>query len=170
MKTLETDRTILSEMTENDAEFILSLLNQPSFIKNIGDRNVRTIEQAREYIETRFTSSYRQFGFGFWKIELKENCMPIGICGFVKRDYLTDADVGFALLPQYEKCGFGFETAGAVMRYGRETLNFKRVLAITSQNNEASGKLLEKLGLKFEKLIEVPHDPEKLKLFAADLE
>lgn len=177
MKILETERLILREIVESDAEFILDLLNQPSFIKYIGDRNVRTLEEAREYIESRFAASYKQFGFGFWIVELKpdselitnyQSPVPLGICGFVKRDSLPDVDVGFAFLPQYERRGFAFESADAVMKYGRETLKFKRVLAITSQDNEASGRLLEKLGLKFERLIEVPHDPEELKLFATD--
>ena len=166
MKILETERLILREMTAGDAAFILDLLNQPSFIKYIGDRNIRNSSQAAEYIESRFVKSYRDNGFGLNLVEMKENGTPIGICGFVKRDTLPDADIGFAFLPQFEKQGFAFESAAAMMKYGREKLNFRRVLAITSQDNESSGRLLEKLDFIFERLIKMPHDNEELKLFS----
>jgi len=166
VKILETERTILREVTNDDAEFILDLLNQPSFIKFIGDRNVRTVEQARDYIESRFTESYKRFGFAMWAVVLKETGDLIGLCGFVKRDGLPDADIGFAFLPQFERQGYGFETASAAMRYGRETLNLPRVLAITSIDNVSSQKLLEKIGLQFERLISLPNDTEALKIFS----
>ncbi len=169
MKILETERTILREVTVADAEFILDLLNQPSFIKYIGDRSMRTIEQARDYIESRFVGSYKQFGFGMYAVELKKTAEPIGICGFVKRDSLPDADIGFAFLPQFERKGFAFESSDAVMNYGREVLGFKRVLAITSQENESSVRLLEKINFKFERLIKLPHSDEELKLFSSDV-
>ena len=166
MKILETERTILREVAEDDAEFILDLLNQPSFIRYIGDRKVRTIEQARDYIESRFTESYRKFSFGMWAVELKETNAPIGICGFVKRDGLPDADIGFAFLPQYERKGYAFESASAALEYGRNALSLHRVLAITSKDNESSGRLLNKLDFKFERLIVLPGNDEELKLFS----
>ena len=169
MKILETKRTILREVVESDAAFMLDLLNQPSFIKYIGDRNVRTVEEARDFIENRYRQSYRDNGFGLWTVELKGDGTPIGICGFVKRDTLPDADIGFAFLPQFCGQGFALESAAGVMNYGREKLKFKRVLAITTQFNESSGKLLERLGFKFEKLTKQPHDPEELKLFSFDM-
>ena len=169
MKILETERTILREVTAADAEFILDLLNQPSFIKYIGDRNIRTVDGAAEYIESRFTDSYRKFGFGMWAVELKETGTPIGICGFVKRDSLPDADIGFAFLPQFEKKGYAFESADAAMDYGKDVLGLKRVLAITSQENESSVRLLEKINFKFERLIKLPHSDEELKLFSSDV-
>lgn len=168
MKIIETERTIFREVTKDDAEFILDLLNQPSFIRYIGDRNVRTVSEARDYIESRFRESYKQFGFGMYAVELKETGTPVGICGFVKRDSLPDADIGFAFLPQFERKGYALESADTVMKYGREKLNLERVLAITSQDNENSGRLLEKLGFKFERLIKLPHDAEELKLFSSD--
>lgn len=167
MKILETERLLLREATGNDAEFVLDLLNQPSFKKFIGDRGVRTSEQAREYIKTRFTSSYRDNGFGLYLVELKSDETPVGLCGFVKRDTLPDPDIGFALLPQFEKTGYGFESANAVMRYGKETLHLPRVLAITSIDNENSGKLLEKIGFSFER--EIDMGDEVLKLFSCEL-
>lgn len=169
MKILETERTILREITKDDAEFILDLLNQPSFIRYIGDRNVRTIDEASDYIETRFTESYKKYGFGLWAVELKETSQPIGICGFVKRDSLPDADIGFAFLPQFERKGYAYESANAVMEYGRDVLNLKRVLAITSQDNESSVRLLEKINFKFERLIKLPPEREELKLFSSEI-
>ena len=183
MKILETERTILREIIESDDEFILDLLNQPSFIKYIGDRNVRNIEQAREFIENRYRASYREHGFGLYTVELKaEFCTladaqvsapfantRIGICGFVKRDTLPDADIGFAFLPQFCGKGYALESAAAVMKYGSDVLGLKRVLAITTQDNESSGKLLEKLGFKFENLIKMPPDVEELKLFSSNI-
>ena len=166
MKILETERTILRDVTKDDAEFILDLLNQPSFIRYIGDRNVRTIDEARDYIESRFTESYQKFGFGMWAVELKETETPIGICGFVKRDSLPDADIGFAFLPQFEKNGYAFESAVAALEYGRDVLQLNRVLAITSKDNESSGRLLGKLDFKFKRLIVLPGGGDELKLFS----
>jgi RimJ/RimL family protein N-acetyltransferase len=170
MKIIETERTMLRKLTVDDAEFMLDLLNQPSFIKYIGDRNVRNLEQAADYIETRFIASYKKYGFGLYLVELKSKIQnlnsKIGINGFVKRDSLPDADIGFAFLPQFCGQGYAFESSVGVMDYGRNILGLKRVLAITSQDNESSGKLLEKIGLKFERLIKQPHDDNELKLFS----
>ena len=168
MKILETERLLLREITEADAEFIYGLVNQPSFIKYIGNRNIHSIENAREFIETRYRQSYREHGFGLYAVQLKETGVPIGICGFVKRDPLPDADIGFAFLPEYEKKGFAYESAVAVMKYGKEKLNLKRVLAITTQDNESSIKLLEKIGFVYESLIVMPPENVELKLFSSD--
>lgn len=168
MKILETERTVLREIVESDAEFILDLLNQPSFIKYIGNRNVHTLADARDFIENRYRQSYRQNGYGLYIVELKEDQTPIGICGFVKRDSLPDADIGFAFLPQYGEKGYAYESAEAVMKYGWDVLNLKRVLAITSQDNKRSERLLEKIGFKYERLIKLPHDEKELKLFSTD--
>jgi [ribosomal protein S5]-alanine N-acetyltransferase len=177
MTILETERLTLRELTAGDAEFTLDLLNQPSFIKYIGDRRVRDLEQAREFIENRYRQSYRDHGFGLYLVELKpestetENtpapaAAAIGICGFVKRDSLPEPDIGFAFLPQFGKKGYAVEAAAATMKYGREKLGLKRILAITTTDNESSGRLLEKIGFVFEKLIE--NDGETLKLFSSD--
>jgi RimJ/RimL family protein N-acetyltransferase len=169
VKILETERLILRHVVENDALFILDILNQPSFIQFIGDRGVRDTDAAKEYIESRFTKSYRDNGFGMFLVELKEDHMPLGLSGFVKRDSLPDPDIGFAFLPQYWSKGYAYESAAAVLEYGRDTLDLKRVLAITSIDNESSGKLLEKIGLRFERLFTAPGDDEELKLFSIDL-
>ncbi len=164
---LETERLVLCEVTADDDAFLLDLLNQPSFKQFIGDRGVRNLDQAREYISTRFTKSYRDNGFGLYLMELKEDTTPIGLCGFVKRDTLPHPDIGFAILPQFEKLGYSFEAASATMRYGKEELQLARVLAITTLDNDNSGRLLEKIGLKFERTI-ISGD-ESLKLFSINL-
>lgn len=164
---LTTERLIIREVEPADSPFILDLLNQPTFKRYIGDRGVRTLEHAREYIATRFIDSYEKNGYGLFLMELKDGRVPIGVCGFVKRDTLPAPDIGFALLPQYEKQGFAFEAAAATMKYGRERLRFSRVLAITTMDNRSSGRLLEKIGLIFEHEVEI--GGETLKLFSADL-
>lgn len=169
MNILETDRLILRNATADDAPFILDLLNQPSFIRFIGDRGIRDLEGAREYIQTRLVKSYDSNGFGLYLTLLKEGDIPIGICGLVKREGLDDVDVGFAFLPQYESKGYGFESASAVMDYSRNTLGLKRIAGITTTDNHKSIRLLEKLGLKFEKMIKLPNDDEELKFFARTL-
>ena len=149
-----------------DAEFVFELLNTPKFIKYIGDRGVRTVEDASDFIDNRYRVSYRENGFGLYVVERKNDGVSVGLCGFVKRDTLPGPDIGFAFLPEFERLGYGIESANAMMKYGRETLGFTTVLAITSLDNDASGKLLEKLGLRFERLIE--SGDETLKVFVSD--
>ena len=165
MKIVETERLIIQELTSEDAEFTLDLLNQPSFIKYIGDRNVRTLEEAENFLETRYCQSYRDNGYGLYLVKLKSNNSKLGICGFVKRENFQYADIGFAFLPQFEKQGYAVESASAMMKYGEEILGFKEVLAITTQDNESSGRLLEKIGFNFDELIKMPNG-EVLKLFS----
>lgn len=169
MKILETERLLIREMdSATDAEFVFELLNTPKFIQYIGDRGVRSIEQAAEFIENRYRQSYRDNGFGLYSVELKKDGTPVGMCGFVKRGSLPDPDLGFAFLPQFENQGYGLESAMAIMQYGRDVLGFERVLAITTPDNDRSAKLLEKLGFKFERVLNEPHDNETLKLFSFD--
>ena len=148
-----------------DAEFVFRLLNTPKFIKYIGDRGVRSADEAAEFIENRYRQSYRDNGFGLYTVELKPDGTQIGICGFVKRDYLEYPDIGFAFLPEFEGNGYGTEAAAATLKFGREKLGLTRILAITSQDNDASVRLLEKLGFTFERLIE--NGGETVKLFAS---
>ncbi|QED47318.1 GNAT family N-acetyltransferase [Cytobacillus dafuensis] len=166
MKILETERLILRLQTTDDAAFILELLNDPSWLQFIGDRGVRTLEDARAYILNGAVRSYEQFGFCFYLVERKEDHVPIGICGLVKRDTLEDVDLGYAFLPKYWGKGYAYEAASSVMAYAKDTLGLNRIVAITAQDNHASAKLLEKVGLQFERLIQLPNDSEELKLFA----
>ena len=167
MSILETERLIIREITTDDAAFILELINTPKFHKYIGDRGVRTVEAAQEYLDERYLTSYRQHGYGLYAVCLKDGT-AIGNCGFVKREIFEYPDVGFAFLPDYESHGYGYESASAVLEYGRDTLGFTRVLAITSQDNDVSVKLLEKLGFEYQGLHEMSVT-DTVKLFRKDL-
>jgi RimJ/RimL family protein N-acetyltransferase len=162
---LETARLRLRRLAVEDAEFILQLLNEPSFLRFIGDRRVRTIADARHYILQGPMRSYERFGFGLYLTELKETRIPIGICGLLKRDQLNDVDVGFAFLPQFWRQGYAFESASAMLAYGRKTLGLTRIVAITNPENVGSISLLKKLGLNFEQLIKLSEDGPETKLF-----
>ncbi|EWG10378.1 GNAT family N-acetyltransferase [Cytobacillus firmus] len=163
MKVLETDRLILRWLTTDDATFILELLNEPAWIHYIGDKGVRTLEDAKNYIVTGPMKMYSQLGFGLFLVERKEGSSPIGMCGLIKRDTLDNVDIGFAFLSRYQTQGYGFESASAVLKYGHDQLNLQRILAITSLDNHASSALLEKIGMKFERTIIL--DKEELKLY-----
>ncbi|MGI9107406.1 MAG: GNAT family N-acetyltransferase [Pyrinomonadaceae bacterium] len=169
MKMLETERLSLRRMSEGDAEFILELLNEPSFLRYIGDKGVRTDEDARRYILQGPIDSYRRFGFGLWLVELKESKAPIGICGLLKRDALTDIDIGFAFLPRFWSQGYAYESAAAVRDYAMNVLGLKRLVAVTNRDNAASIKVLEKLGLKFDRMVRLCDDEPEIKLFASDV-
>lgn len=161
----ETPRLRLRHLTGEDAAFMLGLLNEPEFIRNIGDRNVRTLEEARRYIRTGPVSGYERTGFGLYLVELKEDATPVGVCGLLKRDYLDDVDVGFAFREGFRGRGYGYESAAAVLRHGREVLGIARIVAITSPDNHASIRLLGKLGLKFERMIRTPNQDRETRLF-----
>ena len=169
MKILETERLALRRLVLDDAAFILELLNEPAFLENIGDRGARTLADARRYIARGPVASYRKFGFGLYLVELKDSCAPIGICGLLKRDWLKDVDIGFAFLQKFWSQGYARESAAAVLQYGWTTLRLKRIVAITKPTNQASITLLEKLGLRFEKIIAQPDHPGENKLFAASV-
>jgi [ribosomal protein S5]-alanine N-acetyltransferase len=168
LNVLETERLILRWLTTDDAAFILELLNEPSWIRYIGDKGVRTLEDAKNYILTGPLNMYSQLGFGLYLVERKQGRTPIGICGLLKRDTLEYPDIGFAFLSKYQTQGYGFESASATLKYGHEQLHLKRILAITSMDNHGSSKLLEKIGMKFEGTIIFPNDTEELKLFASE--
>ncbi len=162
---MQTERLTLRELTVNDAEFINEILNTPKFLQYIGDRQVRTAEQAAEFIENRYRQSYVDHGFGLYAVELMGGT-PIGMCGYVRRESLDGPDMGFAFLPEHERCGYGFESASAMIKYGRDTLGFSTIRAITSMENDASGALLKKLGFTFDQIIET--NGEQLKLYLSN--
>jgi [ribosomal protein S5]-alanine N-acetyltransferase len=168
MRVLETERLTLRQASTDDAEFILELVNDPSFIRNIGDRGVRTIDDAARYVSEKLVASYERFGFGLWLVELKATGEAVGLSGLVKRDSLPDVDIGYAFLPRHWSRGYAFESAAAVMEYGRDALGLRRVVAITSLDNAPSIKVLEKLGLRFDRVLELSEGDE-VKLFVAEL-
>ena len=163
---LETERLVLRRLSRGDAPFLLELLNEPSFLRYIGDKGVRTEADARRYVETGPLASYERFGFGLLRVELKESGEPIGMCGLLKRDALPDVDVGFAFLSRFWSKGYAFESASAVLAHARDALGLRRVLAITSPDNVASIRLLGKLGFRFERMARVPEDGPEVRLFA----
>jgi RimJ/RimL family protein N-acetyltransferase len=165
----ETDRLVLRRLTVEDAPFILRLLNEPSFLQHIGDRGVRSITDAQQYILSGPIASYERHGFGLFLVELRETRAPIGICGLLKRDALDDVDVGFALVPEAWSKGYAFEAASATLACARDTHHLTRVVAITSQGNFASINLLVKLGFYFDRMVLMPGEHDEVKLFARRL-
>lgn len=165
---LETARLTLTRLGDPDAEFIRGLLNEPSFLRFIGDRGVRTTDDARRYIQDGPVASYARYGFGLLRVGLKADDTPIGICGVLRRDTLPEPDLGFSLLPAYWSNGYAHEAAGAVMQHARGTLGLGRILAVTSLDNESSIRLLAKLGFHFERLIRLGDDATDLRLFASE--
>ena len=163
---LDTARLALFRLTPDDASFIVELLNDPSFLRFIGDRGVRTEDDARRYIETGPMASYERFGFGLYRVDLKAAAEPIGICGLLKRDTLPDADVGFALLPRFRARGYALEAAAAVLASARAMHGVERVLAITALDNVISIGLLEKLGFRFERRARLSDGAAELNVFA----
>jgi RimJ/RimL family protein N-acetyltransferase len=166
---LETSRLSLRRLSVEDAGFILALLNDPSFLRHIGDKGVRTEADACRYILTGPVDSYERFGFGMYLVELKETGEAIGICGLLKRDWLEDVDVGFALLPRFWSRGYAFEAASSVLAHAREAFGLKRMLAITSRDNVASMGLLAKLGFRFERTTRGPDGGPEISVFAREL-
>jgi RimJ/RimL family protein N-acetyltransferase len=169
MKVIETEHLILRYLTVKDSEFMLELLNDPAWLQFIGDRGVRTVDDARNYILHSLVTMYDRLGFGMYLIELKNEGVSIGICGLIKRDYLEDVDIGFTLLSKFRGKGYAYESAAAVMAYGKRTFALNRLVAIASPDNYDSIELLKKLGFIFERTIELSNDGKNVNLFATDL-
>ena len=162
---LQTERLRLRQLTPDDAPFILQLVNEPSFIKNIGDRNVRNEEDAVRYIQNGPMASYERYGYGLYKVELKQTSIPIGICGPLKRETLEYPDIGFAFLPPFWGQGYALESSAAIMKYTRDVLGLNNIAAITTPTNEPSIKLLGKLGFMFQSMKSLTENEPPVKLF-----
>ena len=162
MLVLETERLLLRPFTTDDAPFVLTLLNEPSFLRFIGDKKVRNLEDARQYLLNGPIATYERHGFGLLLVELKDSNTPAGMCGLLKREELPDPDIGFAFIPDYWGTGVAFEPASAVMNDARERLKLNRILAIVDPVNDASIKLLERLGLSFQRI------KDDVKVFSID--
>ncbi len=167
MTPMETARLTLRELTVADAPFILELVNDPAWLRFIGDRGIRTVAAAGAYIVEGPVAMYRRLGFGLWLTQLKDGT-PIGICGLIKRDTLDHVDIGFAFLPAHGGRGYAHEAAAATLAHGRDVLGLDRIVAITAQDNERSIRLLETLGLRFEGLIRPVPDKPALRLYGRD--
>jgi RimJ/RimL family protein N-acetyltransferase len=156
LNVLSTERLVLRWLAAEDADFILELMNDPDWLRFIGDRGIRTADDARGYIAAGPASMYARLGFGLYAVELREGGTPIGICGLVERDWLEAVDLGFAFLPRFRGVGYAREAAAATLDYARTTLGLDRVLAIVSPENEDSVRLLEKLGFTFQRMARPP--------------
>jgi ribosomal-protein-alanine N-acetyltransferase len=165
---METPRLLIRKLGAGDEPFLLELLNEPAFLRNIGDRRVRTLEDAAEYLRKGPGASYEKLGFGLFLVAMKDTGAAIGICGLLKRDALEDVDIGFAYLERHWGCGYAIEAARAVMEFGWKTVGLKRIVAVTAPHNDASIKLLEKLGMEFEGMVQLPGALGETKLFGVN--
>ena len=166
MKVVETERLILRWLSAEDAAFVLELVNDPAWLRFIGDRGVRTLADARDYILKGPVAMYHREGFGLYLVQLKQSVTPIGICGLIKRPGLEDVDIGFAFLPAFYGQGYAYESASAIMSYAQDTLGLERVVAITAPDNQRSIALLTKLGLSFVDMLRLAEDQPEVMLFA----
>lgn len=166
MNVAETERLRVRWLEAGDSAFILELVNEPSWIEFIGNKGVKSLQDAVRYIENGPVAMYVRVGFGLYMVELRDGREPIGICGLIKRDGLNDVDLGFAFLPRFWRNGYAFESAAAVMRYGRTALGLHRIVAILSRDNHRSSKLLGRLGFSFEGTVKLQPDDEELDLYA----
>lgn len=168
MTILETERLSLRELAPGDDAFILELLNDPGFLQNIGDRGVRTLDDAWGYIANSAIASYEKNGFGLYRTALKHGDEPAGICGLVKREGLDHPDIGFAFLERFWGNGYASESAAAVLAYARATLGLGRILAITALDNRASIAVLEKVGLRYDRIVKLPNHAVESRLFVME--
>jgi RimJ/RimL family protein N-acetyltransferase len=169
---LETARLRLRELASEDAAFILELVNEPAWLRFIGDKGVRTLEDARKYIAEGPVASYRANGFGLWLVERKEPMAPptsIGMCGLIRRPTLADVDLGFALLSEHHGRGYARESAAAVVEFGRVSIGLKRLVAITLPENVRSIRVLEGIGFAFERRVQLTAEGEELALYSLEL-
>jgi RimJ/RimL family protein N-acetyltransferase len=164
---LKTARLSVRALTLDDAAFIVSLLNDPAFIRNIGDRGVRTEADAHAYLAGGPIASYERYDFGLCAVELADTAVPIGICGLLQREELPGPDIGFAYLPEYRSHGYAYEAALAVKSYAHNVLGVDTLLAIVSPDNEPSIRLLVKLGFVYERVFRLAADAKALSLYAA---
>ncbi|MBX7107575.1 MAG: GNAT family N-acetyltransferase [Chitinophagales bacterium] len=166
MDDIKTDRLLLCHLTTADAPFIFELLNTPGWLQFIGDRGIKSEEDAINYILNGPVKSYAENGFGLMLVKLKDDGTPLGICGLIRRPALDDVDIGFAFLERHTGKGYAAEAASATLNYGWQVLGLKRIVAITTADNLHSIRLLEKTGMHFEKKMFMVGDAEELLLFA----
>lgn len=162
---IQTPRLALRPLTYSDTPFLIELLNSPGWLQFIGDRNARTDEQVRQYLDNGPLKSYREHGFGLMLVEQQENGLPVGMCGLLKRDALDRPDIGFAFLPAFSGRGYAYESARAVLQHANEQLGIPSVAAIVMPDNPRSINLLEKLGMRLIRPIRMSEEGETLLLY-----
>lgn len=170
MTVLQTERLVLSRLTYADCDFIVELLNEPSFKRYIGDKKVRSNEEAQTYLRNGPIGSYECHGFGMFLVRDKSDKTPIGMCGLVKREEFDAPDVGFAFLQRFWSNGYALESAAAVLEYGKINLQLPRIIAMVDPDNEASIRLVEKLGMKFASMIRMPGESQEINMYSTVLE
>lgn len=168
MTVLDTERLRLSRLSYDDCEFICELLNEPSFKRFIGDKNVHTPDDAKTYLRDGPIGSYEQYGYGLFLVTSKAADEAAGICGLVKRPEFDDPDIGFAFLERHRAQGFALESAQVVLDYGITHLGLKRIIAMADPDNEPSVRLLHKLGLAFERTVRMSGDDHDINLFVLE--
>jgi len=165
---LETERLVLRHLEPADASFILDLVNDPDWITYIGDRGIHTLDDALNYIQGGPMTMYEQRGHGLYLVERRSDGVPMGMCGLLKRDSLDDVDLGFALMPAFRGAGYITEAATAALAHGRQTLGLRRVVAIVAPANAASARVLERVGMRFERAIDAPEGGHALHLYGVE--
>lgn len=164
-KSFETERLTLIPTSEDDAAFLLELFNTPKWLKYIGDRNIRTVDDARIYVREKITPQLERLGFASYIILQKTDGQKIGMCGLYDRAGLEGIDIGFAFLPEFEGKGFAYEASLQLKNAAFNEFGVDELLAITTKDNYSSQKLLEKLGLKVAGTVKIPNDDEELLLY-----
>jgi RimJ/RimL family protein N-acetyltransferase len=167
VRDITTPRLTLRRFTESDAPFALALLNDPGWLQFIGDKGVRTLEDAGAYLRDGPIAMYARFGLGLLCVDLKDGGQTIGMCGLIRRDGVMDVDIGFAFLPAFRAEGYAREAASATLAYGHDSLGLKRIVGFTNPDNASSVRLLEKIGMRLERTVTLPDSAEELLLFAS---
>lgn len=166
---LETERLHLRWLTLDDADLMLAIWNDPAFVRFVGDRGIRTLEEARDEMTGSALALYTTYGFGPYRMALRDDDKAIGICGLFRRDNLDDPDIGYGVLPEFCGKGYAYEAARAVMDYARADLDLPRLVAIISPDNEASIGLIRKLGLRFERMHRMQDDEDQVCIYKIEL-
>ena len=169
MRDITTPRLNLRRFTEGDAPFALALLNDPDWLRFIGDKGVRTLEDAADYLRDGPLTMYARFGLGLLAVDLKNSGQTIGMCGLIQREDVADVDIGFAFLPAFRGYGYALEAASATLAYGHGSLGLARIVGFTNPDNLSSVRLLEKIGMRLERTVTLPDSAEELLLFASGI-
>lgn len=166
----ETTRLRINHFSEDaDAAFILRQLNEPSFIRNISDKQVRTLDDARAHLRNGPIASYAKHGFGMNRVALKEGGTPIGMCGLIQRDNFADVDIGYAFLPEYWSQGYAMEATRGVLDTAVRVHGLQRVIAVVNPDNAESSRMLEKIGFVFERMVRMRPEEDEIRQFAIQL-
>jgi ribosomal-protein-alanine N-acetyltransferase len=166
---LETARLSLRRLTLDDAPFMVALYNEPSFLENIGDRGVRNVDDAQRFLRDGPLAMYARHGFGLWHVSRRSDGAALGLCGLLKRDTLPDVDIGYAYFPAFWGQGYAFEAVSATLVHAARAFRLSRVVAVVSPGNTGSIRVLEKAGMRFERMHALDSDEPEVCLYARSL-